>query len=276
LNITLNVTHNSITLRYIEYTSLLQIIKKNENVKIRHICNDCIHTIMFEPIQVLLILKKYLSTDLALMITSFYNVLRQTIKPGQFVFDSPCGHLLQYIFRYKSKKFLCPINNENYTFDKEVCGKISSWFHDGKKLLRLTETTNLCTGGGIACDRCDRCWDFTCCKTDLEQRIVCVCGKIATKFPCDLCPIKKCCFQNCYHFAHKTSSSSVMCRKHYQCKKCKEPFLYNYDIPNPINVTYRWIMSCCVGCEINKHIDFDWDLFRGLFPDEYNHYVCIN
>jgi hypothetical protein len=187
---------------------------------------------MFRYHQVLLVLKNFLSADLALMITSFYNILCPTIKPGQFVFDSPCGHVLRYIKGYKSKTFTCPINNENYMFDKEVYVK-AFWHNSGKNMLYFVESTKKSPWIGITCDICNRYWDFTHRKTDLEQKIVCFCGKLTNQFPCESCPVNKCSIPGCILVAHQ-NSVPLVCRNHSRCGNCKK--LFNYD---------GWIKNYC-------------------------------
>ena len=116
------------------------------------------------------------------------------------------------------------------------------------------------------CEICDRYWSFTYNKTGLTQQIRCFCDKNVNEFPCDKCNPSECCLTNCGQFVYK--KSDILCRKHYQCGKCKIPYLYEYDVPDEDNGVDGWIEFSCPSCKRNDPVKFSWDLVAKLFGSD--------
>jgi len=90
--------------------------------------------------QVFSLLKEVLPIEIARIITSIYIISWQRFKPGQLVFDAPCGHLLRYIKEYRTETFICPVSKEVCAFDKEIYERWK-WQCSAADLWNLIETT---------------------------------------------------------------------------------------------------------------------------------------
>uniref|UniRef100_A0A6C0C8D4 Uncharacterized protein n=1 Tax=viral metagenome TaxID=1070528 RepID=A0A6C0C8D4_9ZZZZ len=201
---------------------------------------------------ILLLLKEFLPSDLALIITSMYNLFVEKIKPGQTVFDSPCGHTLRSIMDIIPTKFVCPINKVTYNFDKIIYARLY-WKRTNMYDCHLVEITKndilLSKIRYESCKICDRYWKFTENKTGLKKQTRCFCDKNVDDFPCDRCRPDMCYQTGCCWFVYG-KKSKTLCRNHYQCSKCKIPYVYDHNISD--YGADQWIEYSCLGCKTNK------------------------
>uniref|UniRef100_A0A6C0CA70 Uncharacterized protein n=1 Tax=viral metagenome TaxID=1070528 RepID=A0A6C0CA70_9ZZZZ len=193
---------------------------------------------------VLLLLKEFLPTELVIIIISVYHVFYKKIKPGQTVFESPCGHTLRRIKCVIPTNFICPINKTTFVFDKYLYDRVHKE-RTSKFMCHLTEMTeNDLRKKFFACETCDKYWTCTNFRTNLAQKIRCFCGKNVVDFPCIQCRPKYICYiPGCCQIVYE-KKANVLCRKHYQCKKCETPYSYNYD-----DKKGGWFKYRCRNCK---------------------------
>jgi hypothetical protein len=230
---------------------------------------------MSESLELLFVLKQFLLKELARMIISIYVfVLPQKFKPGQYIFNASCGHLLRFEGEVKFGSFFYPLGKQIYHKTSKSC---DSW-----ELLRLVESTK--DKSIISCKICKRYWDIQehsdlilAGASRLQKKIMCFCNKISDQFPCYACLAKKCSL--CKIIASGKSSPDlcsnkksslckiidsgkslpVLCTYHYRCGTCKRPF--KYEIPDCNRG--RVIRYSCFACKTQ----FETPVSKKLFYD---------
>uniref|UniRef100_A0A6C0CAL4 Uncharacterized protein n=1 Tax=viral metagenome TaxID=1070528 RepID=A0A6C0CAL4_9ZZZZ len=178
---------------------------------------------MNQRITVSLLLKQSFPPEISEFIIWIYAVmlLSQETKPGEIIFDSPCGHILKRVKKSKLKPFTCPINQNTYLFKKDVPER---YYYRKFKLtepymfLDLEKTYDHLCPPDIGCMSCNQVYSKSAVETDLKLKIVCHCGQFVDVFPCKTCPEKKCCAFECSKFIYEKSSTGL-CRHHYRCEK---------------------------------------------------------
>uniref|UniRef100_A0A6C0C9Y1 Uncharacterized protein n=1 Tax=viral metagenome TaxID=1070528 RepID=A0A6C0C9Y1_9ZZZZ len=223
---------------------------------------------MSKSFQILLFLKELLPNETAKIITYIYIAARQRFKPGQLVFESPCGHLLRSVESPCPKTFFCPISNEYRILNKEIY-LTSACSCSVDDLLCLVETNVDSKNIGMKCEICKRHWDYLTDEStsELKQKVVCFCGKITEQFPCATCPIKNCCIPGCDQICHK-KSKAPLCYEHYRCIFCRSKISYRR--------TYsQWwfemlpIVSYCKCPYYNDGWDYSLSLSLSLFDEDH-------
>jgi len=147
--------------------------------------------------QILLLLDQFLPIELTRLVAYIYIIVpSQKNKPGQFILDSPCGHLLKCIINYECKTFVCPFSKKIYSYNREIFyGTLR--YHARCHVVEYDVEGTL---PRIFCEICYREWDiYDKCETSLQMKTACFCGKIVDQLPCESCAIltKKCSMPDC-------------------------------------------------------------------------------
>uniref|UniRef100_A0A6C0C804 Uncharacterized protein n=1 Tax=viral metagenome TaxID=1070528 RepID=A0A6C0C804_9ZZZZ len=217
------------------------------------------------------LLKQSFSPEISNFITWIYMIVlsSQKTKPGQTVFESPCGHLLKYVVKSKLKSFTCPLNKEIYLFERDMFDREFYYMFELSEpyiFLDLVEEYDHEYRDGINCGICNKVYYTSSVKSDMKAKIVCHCGKFVDKFPCKTCPKKRCRVPGCTDVNYEKMNTEL-CRDHYRCKTCKDPLSYDHYTPCHEGCCDGWIGSKCKKCKYEKSIDFEWSLLPILFPD---------
>jgi hypothetical protein len=170
---------------------------------------------MSEQHQILLSLDKFLPIELTRTITYIYIIIGMTeqmllMKPGDIVFNSPCGHRLKGFGECKYK-ILCSLNDTTYFFNSKKYYNNISTYANNLALDRLVEVDNNCELDKYFCELCKRFWAPTGARWSRLQSIVCFCNKTSYIFPCGDCPAKKCYHSTC---SRVIDGTSTLCYRH--------------------------------------------------------------
>jgi hypothetical protein len=129
------------------------------------------------------LLPKFFPIEIGTFVKRIYTIVPSLkIKPGQIVFDSPCGHLLRYTTKSKTKSFTCPISKKLYSFKKK---KFDGGFHSyslKSPYLCLYDDDDDIIYESITCKTCKIEYYASSTTTDLKIKIVCFCGQLVDNF----------------------------------------------------------------------------------------------
>jgi len=192
---------------------------------------------------IMFLMKQTLPMDILRSIMQLYAILAYKAA-GQYVFESPCGHLL----RRESGDCEHPI------YDKIIAR--SSRYNLTRGLVEIFDDDieflyQVCE---VDCEKCDRWWvsayDD---ESDLMWKFACFCGTIAHEFPCPTCSAKfiECVIPDCNQM-FSLESGHILCREHRQCKKCDQPLDYLSERSCSYKCCFDRIRSRCSTC------DKDW------------------
>jgi len=185
---------------------------------------------MSKAILLLSALEPQILIELVQLIISIYVGLPQKFKPGQIVFEAPCGHLLRFVTHFD------PFGKEIYDTSMTPC------YIDDGYLIESTEDESI-----TSCKTCNRHWDSIShiYHADGIQKMMCFCKKISSCFPCGRCSAKVCSIPDCERVADG-KSFPVLCTEHLRCKGCKQEISCSFSTPD--NYGFEgWIKSYCFG-----------------------------
>jgi len=190
---------------------------------------------MSKAILLLSALKPQILVELVRLIISIYVRLPQKFKPGQVVFEAPCGHLLRFVTHFDPSSLFYPFGKEIYDTSMTPC------YIDDGYLIESTKDESI-----TSCNICDRHWDSAYAYgADGMQKMMCFCKKISTDFPCGRCSAKVCSISGCERVADG-KSFPVLCTEHLRCKGCKQEISCSFSTPD--NYGFEgWIKSYCFG-----------------------------
>jgi hypothetical protein len=191
---------------------------------------------MYKSYELLFVLRSFLPLDLTRSIIQIYSSF--SYKPGQFVFESPCGHILR-----REKDY-----DQTYAYVKITT---MSSRYDLSDLVECTgKDFNEYYYPDVDCEKCDRQWTTTFEETDLKWKFVCFCKEICSEFPCSVCSTQyvECGIPDCERMASITSTPTL-CKKHLQCKICESPFQFYHSRPCCDGCCDGWIECLCHTCK---------------------------
>jgi len=237
------------------------------------------------------LLKQFLPIGLAQFATQIYTIVKSSkYKPGDVVFNFPCGHILRNIIINKCKEFFCSCDQKFYSFERNVYSKVDEKFDRPNQILFLTEyikedrskkndrsvtSCRICGYSFFLIPAPTETWgqivDDSTFETTTElitwkQQYVCFCGKFADQFPCDARPKKRCRLPYCVRFTYKKSLMDL-CKKHFRCKTCRKIFSFDYRSLGPDDEFFNCydgkIIINCSNCKITMdERDVDRDEFE--------------
>jgi hypothetical protein len=227
------------------------------------------------PSNILLVLQTIIPNDLAKMIIQVYVCVRieawKNVKPGQIIFESPCGHILRFTIDRKPCIFIWPGDSQVNHLNKNIYSKITTKY---SYVAHLDEIGTSSIFAYVSCHECKRHWTYTNKVTDLQEKIMCFCGKATINFPCNSCSINECAIKDCNNLVDQ-KSIAVLCRDHVRCYKCKCRLDYDYSIPDDCEFPAGWIKCSCKCKRANDSFPFREDTFRKIFND-YGKYLNSN
>ena len=196
---------------------------------------------------ILCLLDELLPKELTRFIVMLYL---RPFKAGQPLFKCSCGQISKVATGWILNKFGI---FDTFIKEKYICSS-----SDYYKLIELKEGEE--EDELLKCAKCGKRWIKTC--EDNEgtgQKFQCFCRKITEKFPCGTCTAKKCEFEECNRVAKcvfvEYEGVIVLCKKHYQCKICKNSYLYWVNTPD-----FYGFPGCiyreCITCEKSKEYEF--------------------
>jgi hypothetical protein len=161
---------------------------------------------MSEIPQILFLVNELFLPELARLIILIYAYLPQKFKPGQIVFNSPCGHILRATIHNNFRSLFYPHGKKIYMKAKLLSCKLD--------LRSLIETYRFCK----ICD-----YDFNI----FKPQILCFCNQISDTFSCGKCSAQKCDIFSCYR-----ATKNSLCGHHFKCDICRQPYYYECNIPD--------------------------------------------
>lgn len=200
---------------------------------------------------VMRVLKMLVPTELVAMIIHryMYALQRGGLEPGHAFYNTSCWHLIRFQIRRKSET-LYPKTLESWSCTQR------------DELIEVYDNRDF----DINCNKCDRHWRFVRDgERGLKKQIVCFCGAASSQFPCGKCWTAECSVSDCRQLTNN-NVRPILCKYHFECGACKEPYKYEFNKPRALNGFNGWISAYCGKCKVYfDGWDFDENMYQKIF-----------